>query len=117
MGLNRHMHYQMKTEQDSHALGDLLAPKAHWSGFVEAPGLQTLTILGPRGEAVARRRQVTVQPSQRVPFGMYVATNEHHDIEQGPDSVSNAMQTLRSSWTDSMRDAKIEAERLLDLTR
>jgi len=113
MGINRDMHYRMPDEATWHVVGNVLAPKEKWDSLVEKPGLESLTILGLRPNSNARRFRVTVQPSVRVPQGVYIGTNEHFEAD-GDDSTDQLISILKTSWSDAHKHAKYLAETLLD---
>jgi hypothetical protein len=78
MGLNRQMHFALKSEEMWHSLGDRLVPKEPWNSVLEGrPGMLSLEILTNRETPKGSSFRVKVQPSTQVKFGVYFETNEH----------------------------------------
>lgn len=77
LGINRNMHAALPDEQSWHQLGDHLTPKTFWDSFLVVSGMQSLTIHGMRQDDYQGYRQITVQPSSRVKYGVFVAYNDH----------------------------------------
>ena len=115
MGINRDMHYRMESVEEWHAVGHLLAPKEVWRKSMQDPGLENLTIIGRRPGSTAKIFRVTVQPSTRMPkgaVGVYIATNEHFENEEG-DASQRLLTVLRDHWRDATEYAKTVAEGIL----
>lgn len=77
MGINRHLHYQLESEERWHRLGHLLAPKDIWNNVLSDPGLRSLTVSGHGADAPGARVQVVVEPSAKFHPGVYISVNEH----------------------------------------
>ena len=112
-GLNRDMHFRMPDAEAWHRVGNLLAPKDKWAGLVDDPGLRSVCVQGKWGERASTRVQVTVEPSTKVPSGVYVAVNEHFEI--GGDDAAPAVNILRTAWTESFARARQVAEAVVGL--
>jgi hypothetical protein len=82
LGINRHLHYKVESEDQWHRLGRFLAPKAAWSRWLTDPGMRSLTIEGFRAEAPDARIQFRVEPSLRVHPGIYFSLNEHREVKE-----------------------------------
>lgn len=104
MGLNRHLHYQMESEDSWHSIGDKLAPKEVWRPLFETkPGMRSLAVQGKRFGGRGEFVLTTIQPSLRVkPYGVYIETNEHHQVEAGPGSGLALMSILQDDWTNAI---------------
>lgn len=120
MGLNRDMHFRIENEARWHALGDALAPKAIWSEKLEGigarkqPGLRSMTIEGHQPGKENCVTNVTVQPSGKVPTGLYVGYNRHYKIEAFQGSLKALLAELAESWTDALDYAAEIAETILE---
>jgi len=115
MGINRDMHYRMPNEASWHAVGNTLAPKEKWESLLQNPGLATLSVRGVRSNSTSRFVMVTVQPSQRIQPGVYIATNEHFETDaDGKGSTEQLINTLKTSWDSAQKYSKDLAETLLD---
>lgn len=112
IGLNRHMHFQMASEEAWHRVGDKLAPKDGWSGVIEdgRPGMQSLDILTPKSEPPGAMMLVRVQPSLKIKPGVYFETNEHYPA----GSLNELLVILRERWEEAQNYARRIAEHILD---
>lgn len=121
LGLNFQAHYKLSDEADYHKIGDILAPKEIWRslfpGENESVGLMSLTMgVDPykrddKGKKIGDRKSFTVQPSGKVPRGVFFAVNDHHQIDderRGKDVTSaeyavKITDTLwQKTWDESM---------------
>jgi hypothetical protein len=118
MGLNRSMHFRMPSEEQWHAVGDLLAPKEPWRGILTKPGLRSLymqdaaeetTIVGAKVKVVPF---IKVEPSVTVVPGVFVDVNKHHEAT-GATGTRALTEILRSTWKTSLDQAGRIAEHLL----
>jgi hypothetical protein len=83
LGMNRHLHYRVESEDQWHQYGHFLVPKEPWTGLIDKPGMRAVTIWGTRPEAPGARIQYVVEPSQRVrPWGLYFSFNEDRDLRR-----------------------------------
>lgn len=112
-GLNRLMHFRMRDVQSWHRVGDALAPKEKWNLHLVDPGLRSLSIWGKREGSQAMRIEVRVEPSTKVPSGVYVAVNEHYEVEA--EDAGPAIDLLRAEWDASFAHARILAESIASL--
>ena len=83
IGLNRHMHFPLETEEQWHRLGERLAPKEGWNGILKTgrPGMRSLTIevlLDAPERPDCPRLWIKVEPSGQVKNGAFFETNEHY---------------------------------------
>ena len=83
LGINRHVHFGL-TGEERHAIGDALAPKSLWQGVTDLPGTQTLTITGVRNDGFGGTVNITVQPSNQINPGVFVAINAHFNLVPTP---------------------------------
>jgi len=113
LGLNRQMHFALKSEETWHKLGDRLAPKDGWNEILEGrPGLLSLEILTNRKHPEGSRVQVKVQPSVTLKFGAYVETNEHYPA--GKDqALKGLMEILKHNWEEAQKYAGKVADHIL----
>lgn len=95
LGINRDTHFIAKSEDAWDALGDALTPKEIWEDLLEAPGMASLTIQGARVSNYDGYRQITVQPSNLVSQGVFVAHNDHYTLERS-DNLLSSRQQLRA---------------------
>lgn len=125
MGLNRHMHFPLESEEMWHQVGDKLAPKDPWNDILEgSAGMQSLFITTARGtnpggwhekEHPGSKYTVRIEPSTRIKFGVYFETNEHYPAPK--DEPLNALMGILSGrWEESQTHALRIANHILDRT-
>jgi hypothetical protein len=136
LGINRHLHYRVDSEEQWHQYGHFLAPKEPWLGLIDNPGMRALTIWGTRADAPSARIQYIVEPSLRGRPGLYFSFNEHYDKrrrgkpegEEGvgenlpaepsdPQSRRELLELLGKGWDPALKYARDVAEALLDRGR
>ncbi|MHA3703749.1 hypothetical protein ACXR2U_16355 [Jatrophihabitans sp. YIM 134969] len=137
IGINRAAHAQLPSAEKYHAAGDAIMPKAFWESFLTAPGLRSSTIWSVRPDTYVGRLSETVEPSQAVKFGLYIAHNDHYVLQKYDEPVSGrddprffaevalepkpenfplAIEILRDDWTNAMARADVLVARVLELT-
>lgn len=126
LGMNRHLHYKVESEDQWHRFGHMLVPKEAWSRWMKNPGMRVLTISASRDEAPGARIQFQVEPSGRVHPGVYCSFNEHRDISRKegaapdeeisqPDQRRALIEALAKGWEGAQNYARMVAEGLLSL--
>ena len=111
LGINRMMHFKLESRETIDAFGDMIAPKEVWKEFMHDPGVSTLVMVDPK-EKAKRITQITVQRSNRLEFGVYIAINNHFDIED--KTARTLINILKESWEDSIKTSGEKANLLLD---
>lgn len=115
MGINTDAHYQLPSEDEWNALGDLLAPKEGWD-ILENPGLQSLTMQGNRPDSHSGYIHVLVQPSRTVSCGLYVRVNDHFDTKKNEGAgAHDAMEILKNEWAASLSRSESIERHLVNL--
>lgn len=94
VGLNVEWHWKPPTLEAYHALGDALAPKEFWSELVSLPGTRDLTVEGVRTDEWAGAVRVTMQPSTRIPHGVYARVNDHMVLSRVPRQPTSRQEML-----------------------
>ncbi len=118
IGLNYVGHYRLQTENDYHRVGDVLAPKTIWNELYpdenSSAGLSNLTILirqTKRGKLpqTGDAKAITVQPSERIKFGVLMSYNDHHEVSANESnnqtSAERAVEIVTLDWESSWKDA------------
>lgn len=117
VGLNCFGHYKLASEDEYHRVGDVLAPKAIWKFLYpgESPGLADLTIriqCAPRGEPLKTKdeKRISVQPSSKIKFGVFLSYNDHHDLSTSDDddvrpAAERVADVIENQWESSWQDA------------
>jgi hypothetical protein len=116
VGLNFLGHFKLGSEDESHRVGDMLAPKDIWKALYpdESPGLADLTIrIQPctPGEPLKTKdeKRISVQPSNKLKFGAFLSYNDHHDVSTSDeDNLSPAERVanvIDNGWEPAWHDA------------
>lgn len=145
VGMNRHLHYRVESEDLWHQYGHFLVPKEPWADLIDNPGMRAVTIWGTRPDAPGARIQYVVEPSNRVrPWGLYFSFNEDRDIRRqsasdktsartedeadekerkpvrelsSPQLRRELMESVGKGWESAQNYARLVAEALLDRGR
>jgi hypothetical protein len=88
LGMNRHVHLQVADISTYHRIGDILMPKEFWSSFLNTPGLRTAVAWALRPDLYTGRIQVSIEPSFKVSRSVYIAYNDHYDLDVLTDPIS-----------------------------
>ena len=116
LGLNFLAHFRFNTEIEYHKIGDVLAPKTIWDSLYpekNSAGLADLSIRiqdAERGSAprTGNETRISVQPSGKVKFGVFMSLNDHREILDAGDGVSPAERAaliVDSDWQSSYDEA------------
>jgi len=121
LGMNRTFHFEMSSVDLWHALGHLLAPKEFWNPILEAPGLRSMQIQGRRKEIDGGVVLIKVEPSVRIPHGLFVEVNEEFkplDKEKsGSEGANWVPQRLAAHWDAILEFSESAASHLLGLVK
>lgn len=113
MGINHHLHFQMKTDSDWHRIGDRLAPKDGWNGILHGrPGMLSLTITTEAADS-RPKTTVRVEPSVKLKSGVYFDINEHYPFEKD-DKLKKIMTLLQERWKEADLHAKNIANHIIE---
>lgn len=106
MGINRDFHFDLVTEDRWNELGHRLVPKQDWDPLLKRPGMQTLVVQGVRPDELKGYLRVTVQPSTRIQYGVFIEVNDHYILkteEKEADGANTARLILSEKWDESMK--------------
>ncbi len=81
----------IKTEEEWHAIGHALAPKAMWDGVLDKPGMFDFAMLGVRPDDLRGAIRVRIRPSQVVQPGIFLNVNDEFfmpDEGEHPDAAA-----------------------------
>ena len=108
MGLNMDMHFKMPSSEEWHAVGHRLAPKEPWDGILDKPGMRTLIMEGVRPDSFKGYIRMRVEPSVRVPQGVFIQVNDHYEIEDQKTShgCEEILSILHTSWEASLERSR-----------
>jgi hypothetical protein len=123
MGMNRDMHFKMKSEEQWHQLGHILAPKETWRPLLDQPGLRSLMIQSSpsKHDEIQVVRTVRVEPSTQVAPGIYIQLNIEASLPGGAlagivrqqHAARELIKYLGESWSDMLSEAQKIADHLL----
>lgn len=114
LGVNRNMHVRLDgTKEMWHRVGNTLAPKAVWNDLLADPGMRQLTMQGERSDGLTGQVYVRVEPSAKVPYGIFVSVNHHLTLAANAP-LESAMDILRQHWSRLQRDARTVATGLIE---
>jgi len=113
-GLTRAMHFRMQDVEAWHRVGNVLAPKKCWEGLLEGAGTQSVSVRGSWAGRKSKMVQVTVEPSAKVPNGVYVAVNENFESETD-GGAGGAVALMSNSWGEFLTRSRHVAESIVGL--
>ncbi len=129
-GINRDMHFLVKSAAARDRLGRRLAPVAPWGRWKddlgldgEHGGMKSLTMcqVDPEGRPPGGQINVKVEPSVRVGngrTGVYVGVNDHYDLgEPGLDALEQTMSLLAENFQASLGRSGEIADHLIALAQ
>ena len=101
-GINLDTHFAMSNIVEWNAIGDILVPKdTLWRKLSPKPGMLSLSTQLSRYDNNAGFTRVRVEPSLKVPNGIYVQVNDHYELKK--KSASDFTTLLEGVWDDSLR--------------
>lgn len=118
MGINTDAHFKLASEDAWHELGHKLAPKEHWSGLLENPGMKTLVMQGARPDEYDGHIHVRVEPTTKAKVhpGIFVSVNDHCQLEA--ETVTGAekiLLILENGFEASVKRARDIAQKIVGL--
>lgn len=107
MGINRDLHFKMKSIEEWHAFGHKIAPKELWNKTLKNPGLISLTIEGIREDELKGYIRVKIEPSRKVHPGIYIQINDHYETDGSGIGCETIINIFDSSWNRSFDKSEI----------
>lgn len=105
-GLNSAHHYDLGDEAYWHKIGHALAPKNIWNDLLLKPGMESLTIKGSREGEFSGHVNITVQPSKRFKFGLFIGSNTHYgSSDRDPLLIEKVKDFISSQWEEAYQMA------------
>jgi hypothetical protein len=105
IGINRWAHYPKRTLEEWHTIGHKLAPKDLWNTILQEPGMQSLTIQAKREDKYKGYIRVTVEPSAKIPIGVFINVNDHYIADEPVEGCEKIIDILEASFGQSMKKA------------
>ena len=113
LGVNRAIHFDVGTEANQAEMLNRLYQSTYFNGLMGSSGLASIAVVDwmPGTDPKAERRMITIQPSVRVPFGIYVEVNHHFGTgDEKPLDLATVVSRLAESWDRILQDTKKLAE-------
>ena len=131
LGINREVHFPLRSFGEQNRLGTLLAPVEPWGDWgkklgsnEEQGGMTSLTMtqIDPEGRPLGGRVNVVVQPSNQIGRGrpgVYVQVNDHYIIENVESQMGtrDIVMLLEDNFDESLRRADQIIDHIMSLTR
>ncbi len=131
LGINREVHFPLRSFGEQNRLGRLLAPVEPWGDWgkklesdEEQGGMTSLTMtqINPEGRPLGGRVNVVVQPSNQIGRGrpgVYVQVNDHYIIENVESQMGTReiVMLLEDNFDESLRRADQIIDHIMSLTR
>ena len=131
MGINREIHFSVRTFGERDRLGRLLAPTGPWGDWgkeLEPDGSQggmtslTMRQMNPEGRPPGGEVNVTVELSTRISQdrpGVYVRVNDYYTIEkvESQMATSEIVTLLEENFDKSLQNADKIIDHIMSLTR
>ena len=128
LGINRNVHFNVKSLEDRDRVGRKLAPIEPWGEWAEELGLDgmhggmtslTMTQIDPEGRPKGGQINVKVEPSTRIGegrTGVYVNINDHYrfDADQ-PEPTEAVIQTLENHFDASVKRSNKLIDHIMSL--
>ena len=127
-GINRDVHFKVKSFAERNRIGKTLAPVKPWGEFgqnlgldSESGGMTSLTMsqVGPDGRPKGGQINITVEPSVRIGngrTGVYVRVNDHYAIENTETrSAGRLMQLFERNFDTSIRRSEDIIDHVMSL--
>lgn len=106
IGINKNVHYRMKSIEEWHALGHKLAPKDLWNIILEEPGMKSLTIEGKRKDGFKGYIRVKVEPSVKIHTAVFIGVNDHYEAEDPVVGSEKIINILEEYWGQSINKSE-----------
>ncbi len=101
LGVNRDQHYRVDSIQRWHEIGLTLAPSKVWRSSLVDSGMKSLLVEGRRDDGFVGFVHVRVEPSVQVFPGVYIGVNDHFQLEEHGDAITDAeraIEVLETQW-------------------
>jgi hypothetical protein len=115
LGINVDLHFDFGSKDACRRLGTELVPTAAWERVGLHVEMHDVAVHAKRPDGRRGHIQVRVQPSARLPAGVYVQVNDHYDLsgEPEPRDAVAALAILENDWADSVQRSRSIAHDLV----
>lgn len=108
LGINRDFHVQVEDFEALNRIGDAITPKNIWEPPLKFAGMRSVTMWGSRTDLYGGHLSVQVEPSMRVPNGVFIAQNDHYDLTVREAIAQNRI----SAYEDSNRESELTSSKI-----
>lgn len=116
-GLNTSHHYNLANQDYWHKIGHTLVPKdLIWGDLLEHPGMESLTVKGQRNGDYPGYVNITVEPSKRFKYGLFVNSNTHYGAPGETDvlPMEKLQGYISHEWQAAFQIARKTAETIFN---
>ena len=116
-GLNTSHHYNLANQSYWHKIGHSLVPKdLIWNDLLVSPGMEALTVKGERQGDYPGYVNITVGPSKRFEFGLFVNSNTHYGVsgDGGILPMEKIQGYISTEWQTAFQIARKTAETIFN---
>lgn len=105
IGINLTAHFRLPSVEVWNEAGHKLVPKGLWEGILNKPGMKSVIVEeSERRDGHKGYIRLTVEPSRRVPLGLFFGVNDHIEInEEGGIGSENLINVLREQGRSSLK--------------
>lgn len=128
-GINRFVHFKVRTPAERIHIGALLAPKSPWGKWGQAlenagsrGGMTslTMTLFGPDDQPAGGQVNVTVEPSNLVGkdgTGVFAVVNDHYGTNtDDPGSAAHVVESLEANFESSTSHSEEIIDHVMSLS-
>ena len=128
VGINRSVHFNLKSWADRDRIGRILAPIGPWGAWAEELGLDgthggmtslTMTQTDPEGRPKGGGINVKVEPSTRIGegrTGVYVSVNDHYQFgADQPEATEAVIQVVENNFDESVERSNKLIDHIMSL--
>ena len=129
-GINRNVHFQVKSLAERNRIGRTLAPVEPWGAWGQNLGLDgkhggmtslTMSQVSPQGRPTGGQINVTVEPSNRIGkgrTGVYVRVNDHYAIDNAElGSAERLMELFEDNFDTSLERSNGIIDHIMSLAK
>ena len=128
VGINRSVHFNLKSLADRDRIGRKLAPIEPWGAWAEELGLDgthggmtalTMSQIDPDGRPKGGRINVTVEPSTQIGegrTGVFVNVNDHYQFDADqPEATESVIQVVENQFDVSVKRSNKLIDHIMSL--
>jgi hypothetical protein len=117
VGINRVVHMRQGSADAWHRVGDTVAPKEFWNGFLTLPGTAGLSVRGVRQDEYLGFVNIRFEPSSVVvPNGIFVERNDHYVLRMAERQPKSRAEADDPDYARRLNDIKPSSENVALLT-